>query len=591
MGIDQSAVASVLGIDTHFQDMRGGAVLNLPQRIAVIAQGGSSSVFSATKFQATSAGMVGAALGFGSPAHLIARQLLPVNGDGVGTIPVTIYPLADHASGVAATGTITPSGTQATAGSYRLSVNNILSDAFTLPAAVSVTDAIRLMMTAVNSVLEMPVTCTPTYGTVTSTAGTNTGNGTVTALSVPGGSTPVPGSWKFTCAATAANGGTFTLTDSNGTLVATVVLTAGVGATTVVTQGGIQFTVTDGTTDFAAGDSFTISVPATVLSLKTKWKGASANAVKLSLVGPSNGMTFAIVQPTGGLTNPAVDGALAQIGNVWETLVINALDIADTTALDAFATFGEGRWGQLTHKPLVVFTGNTGTTVAACTAVSATRRTDRVNAQLVSPGSNDIPFVVAARQLARIAKVANNNPPTGYGAQRCQGLTPGADGVQWDYLARDQAVKAGSSTVEVVDGVVQIADVVTFYRPTGEEPPAYRSVVDIIKLQNIIFNLELRFASADWKSAPLIPDGQATVNPNAKRPSMAKGVVNALIQSLADNAIISDPVLAKKATTAVINPQNPKRLDVGVTVKLAGNTDIVSVDLNFGFYFGGSAAA
>ena len=36
MAVDQSAIARVVGIETKFQDLRGGRVLYLPQQIAVI---------------------------------------------------------------------------------------------------------------------------------------------------------------------------------------------------------------------------------------------------------------------------------------------------------------------------------------------------------------------------------------------------------------------------------------------------------------------------------------------------------------------------------------------------------------------------
>ena len=114
---------------------------------------------------------------------------------------------------------------------------------------------------------------------------------------------------------------------------------------------------------------------------------------------------------------------------------------------------------------------------------------------MVAPGSNDLPFVVAARELARVLPVANENPPRDYGSQDASGLTPGTDGEQWDFLERDTAVKAGSSTIEVKDGVINLSDTVTFFHPTGDPTPAFRFVVDIVKLQNIIFNLDLIFAT------------------------------------------------------------------------------------------------
>jgi hypothetical protein len=173
---------------------------------------------------------------------------------------------------------------------------------------------------------------------------------------------------------------------------------------------------------------------------------------------------------------------------------------------------------------------------------------------------------------------------------KASGLTPGDDGDQWDYLSRDLAVKAGSSTVESVDGVVNIGDVVTFWRPTGEEPPAYRYVCDIVKLQNIIFNLSLIFAAPGWAGAPLIPDDQVTTNPNARKPRSAKAAVNVLIDNLGLAAIISDPKACKKLTTASIDTMNPKRLNVGVKVALSGNTNIKDVGLKFGFYYGSAVA-
>jgi phage tail sheath gpL-like len=356
-------------------------------------------------------------------------------------------------------------------------------------------------------------------------------------------------------------------------------------------KGGLDFTLTDGTTDFGLGATYTITVPATAMSLTSNWKGASANDLYIEVLGDSVGVTFAVTQPSGGLVNPDVTPATALVGSVWETMGLNCLNIEDTTNLDVYKTWGEGRWGELVHKPLMIFTGSNKPDVTSATAVTSLRPDDRVNVQLIAPGSVNLPFVIAARQLARIAKVANNNPPVGYQGQKATGLIPGIDGVQWDYLSRDIAAKAGSSWTAVVDGVVTIGDVVTMWRPTGEDPPAYRYVNDVVKLQNIIFNLALIFASPEWAAAPLIPDDQPTVNPAARKPKSAKAAVNVLLGNLGAQAIISDPATAKKATTAAIDSQNPKRLNVGVKLALSGNTNIKDVNLKFGFFFPTAVAA
>lgn len=486
--VDQSAVARVVGIETTFKNLRGGSIVNLPQRIAVVGQGSTASSYSTTKAQYTSAFAVGSAYGFGSPLHLAALQLLPINGDGVGTIPVTFYPLEDDAAGVAAAGDITPSGTPSALASFKVSINNILSEPFLIDVGDTVAQVITAMTAAINAVLEMPMIAT----------------------------------------------------DST-----------------------------------------------TVLDLDAKWEGASGNDLQVEIVAADlAGNVFTITQPVSGANNPDVDDALNQVGNVWESLVLNCMEIADTASLIKYQTFGDGRWGALVKKPLIVFTGNTITTVASATAVSDARKTDKINSQLVAPASNDLPFVVAARQLARLAVVANNNPPVDYGSQDATGLTPGADSAQWLYVDRDEAIKKGSSTIEVKDGVINMSDTVTFYHPDGDPIPAYRYVVDIIKLQQIIFNLDLIFNTAEWDGAPLIPDDQPTTNRAAKKPKMAIAAVAAMVDSLALNAIISDPETAKESIVATINSQNPKRLDVELTVQLSGNTNIISVDLNFGFFFG-----
>ena len=110
--VPSSAVARVLGVKTDFKDLRGGNVAFLPQRVAVVGQGSSASVYSTDKAQHTSALSVGQTYGFGSPLHLAALQLLPANGDGIGAIPMTIYPLVDDGGGAVAAGDITPGGAQ-----------------------------------------------------------------------------------------------------------------------------------------------------------------------------------------------------------------------------------------------------------------------------------------------------------------------------------------------------------------------------------------------------------------------------------------------------------------------------------------------
>lgn len=122
-------------------------------------------------------------------------------------------------------------------------------------------DAARAAVLAVFTVMAKIAVTVATTGTAD--AG-NTGDGTVTAVahSVTGPS-PIVGSWVLTCITAITNGGVFKLEDPNGNIVANnLVMTAGAGLATIFTAGGMTFTITDGATDFAADDFFTIAVAA-----------------------------------------------------------------------------------------------------------------------------------------------------------------------------------------------------------------------------------------------------------------------------------------------------------------------------------------
>lgn len=94
--------------------------------------------------------------------------------------------------------------------------------------------------------------------------GGNTGDGTVTSLSViAGDEIPLPGIYVLTCTFAVTNGGVFKLEDPNGNLVAdNITLRVGAGLVTTVVAAGMKFLITDGATDFAAADFFTITVAA-----------------------------------------------------------------------------------------------------------------------------------------------------------------------------------------------------------------------------------------------------------------------------------------------------------------------------------------
>lgn len=91
-----------------------------------------------------------------------------------------------------------------------------------------------------------------TVGSASAVAGTNTGNGTMGAITVGAGAQPGVYNLKVTKAA--ANAGDFQVVDPQGDV-------AGVGTVGVAfSGGGLSFTLADGATDFVVGDTFAITV-------------------------------------------------------------------------------------------------------------------------------------------------------------------------------------------------------------------------------------------------------------------------------------------------------------------------------------------
>lgn len=492
--VDASVVARVVGIQTEFRNFNTGRTVFLPQHVALIGQGNSAATYTTTPMRVTSAAEVGNAYGFGSPLHLSALQLLPENNDGLRSIPLTVFPLQDHASGVAAAGKLDITGT-ATAQSV-----------------------IRVLVGGQRSAI----------------------------IVIPNGADA----------------------DAMATLIA-----AGVQGNVVMPALG----AVDGTNS-------------NEVNLTAKWAGESGNDIAVSIEGTVAGVTIAITQPTGGAADPTIDTALDQFGEVvWYTDIVSCFGTSNTTALDEYETFGEGRWNPIVRRPLAVFTGTSETVPNTLAAIGNARRAQRVNVFAPVPGARNLPCEIAAAWVARVARSANNTPANDFARLTLPNIEPGTDAQQWHHTQRDLLVKAGISTSIVRDGVAEISDTVTTYHPTGETNPGYRFYKDVVKSSNILFNLDLIFNTREWDGAPLIPDDQPTTNAQAKRPKDAVASLSVLADNLGLDAIISDVPFTLENIRASINDQNPNRLDIIFPAKNSGNANIISVDYFFGFFLGTQA--
>jgi hypothetical protein len=116
--------------------------------------------------------------------------------------------------------------------------------------------------------------------------GGNTGDGTVTLATVVAGPiVPLVGAYNLECIEAVAEGGIFKLVDPNGAQVATgLIMTVGAGGTTIMEAGGMQWTVTDGATDFIVGDKFSLTVAADGKMVVYAIDGAAGAQVPKSVI-------------------------------------------------------------------------------------------------------------------------------------------------------------------------------------------------------------------------------------------------------------------------------------------------------------------
>lgn len=331
-----------------------------------------------------------------------------------------------------------------------------------------------------------------------------------------------------------------------------------------------------------AGDLVDHAIP-----LTAKFKGTIGNQVKTELQADIVGLTFSVTQLSDGSIDGDVDAALAAIGGVWETVVLDLYPYNNTTNLDKYQNWGEGRWGVLNKKGCLVAHGCTDN-YATRTAVTDARPNDYINFLIPSVGSREMPFVVAAKGLVSdIMTQADKDPACGYKGL-LTGLHTGDDLVQEDYNVRNQAVSKGSSTNIKEGSAARLNDIITFYHPVTEgKYPSRRYVVDMMKLMNVVYNVRLIMEADGMIGVPLVPDADVVTNPNAVQPKMVVTALVNLAKSLAKKAIISDAKFTKKNLEVKIDSENPKRLNVKFPVKLSGNIEVSSTDVFFGFYLGG----
>lgn len=330
--------------------------------------------------------------------------------------------------------------------------------------------------------------------------------------------------------------------------------------------------------------------------LTSKWNGISSAElnVEIDVQGDAAGLTYAETGKVNGTGAPSIATALAEFGDDWNTLVINAIG-SDSTTLNALEAFngtpgdGTGRYVSTTFKPFTAFTGSLITTLASATSLTNTRKNEVTNCIVPAPNSKGFSFEAAANAIFVYAKTAQDNPhsdPIGEILKDTPGVTNSGDFA--DPSKRDQIVKVGCSTVKLNSEQFELVDLVTTSHPDDEPQTSvlFRWVRDWVVNMNIRYKYFL-LEQINVVGKTILADGSLSTAADTISPTRWKGILYGLADELEADALIASAEYMKESIEVQIGESNPNRFETNFKVQLTGTARVLSTTSEFTFNFGG----
>lgn len=247
------------------------------------------------------------------------------------------------------------------------------------------------------------------------------------------------------------------------------------------------------------------------------------------------GVSAVVTDMAGGVGTPDIQDALDALGTGDGQNEKNFTNLihgygADTATLDAISTYNGvgndyvGNYKKEIARPFRSLVGDVTPLTAGLTAALAfaeLRRNDRTNGKLCIPGSPNHPQEIAAQAVGIMAVTNSIRAEEGCIDKTLDGVYPGDVADRWtnNYDNRDQAVRGGVSTTLVKNGIVNLQNVITFYRPTTVAPESngYRAMRNISIIQNMLYNFKANFERSKWKGITIVLDTKDVSNVNSRQ--------------------------------------------------------------------------
>ncbi len=596
----------LVSIEVDSSNANSGPIA-LAYRVLIMGQKHGAGAAAANSFhRVTSADQVATLAGRGSMLHRQALAYFSINKSTETWIGV----LADNAAGVIAEGSVTLAGTATAAGSISLYLGGEL-----VQVAVAVGDSAATIAAALASAIGKHATGTVTFvapgaadtvtigGILDGVAVSTAFVGTVGAV-VPGAAT-----YSVDTDATAAAASFAAQVAAHATASRLVRPTAAVGVVTLraVQPGTAANAITLVTTDavnaavsgatLAGGVAGTnpdlavhASVSGAVVSLRANNAGAVGNEfdVRVNYRPDSEatpaGLTVALVQPTGGASNPSLTALIAAAGDVRYHIVTHPY--TDATSLTALENEFTSRAG-----PLRMVEGYAITAKAAAYATVSALGDSRNNQYSViefTDSSPTPPTEYASHVAAVVAYHGQIDPARPMHTLALPWIKAPAELDRTSLANRNLIVGDGISTTRVGPGdVVQIESLVTTYQLNAAGSPD-------LSLRQLSVGLILMYAINDFKSrmstkyprhklgddSTAYPPGEAIMTP-----SLGKAEAVSWFKDMSESSpVVFDPAAKAQFIRDLVverNASDPDRLDFLLPPDLINKLVAVAAQIRF----------
>jgi len=332
------------------------------------------------------------------------------------------------------------------------------------------------------------------------------------------------------------------------------------------------------------------------VTLSTKWYGATSANLNVSLYtnNDSAGLTYTVGAKVSGAGTESIAAALTAFGNNWNTIVINPYGESVFSQLEMFngtpsATTPSGRYTGIVFKPFISCWGSTESdkdTLIAITGAAA-RMNQVTHVLCPAPKSAGFPWEAAANGVRLIARTAQDTPHLDVNGQSYPDMPVPSDGLigdMADYENRDLLVKNGASTVDFVNGVYEVQDMITTYRPAGEIPPQFRYTRNLILDWNIRYGY-LLLELTNVKDKAIAADEDFVSAAGVIKPKQWKSILYDYFDQLANRALVSGSDFSKNSLVVAVADSNPDRLETFFRYKRTGTVRIASTDAEANFAF------